>query len=137
MKNSELLDIYSDYLISAFGQTTATGFMFLGGKLSHDQFNGCLAQERRVMPICGRLSNPMCARSNKMMAYSSLDDSIAEKPYTDENEIICWHYDHSKRRNIKGINFVTCLYHSQADSLPVGFRIGCENRMLHRSKRGQ
>jgi hypothetical protein len=24
-----------------------------------------------------------------------LDDSIEEKPYTDENEQICWHYDHS------------------------------------------
>jgi hypothetical protein len=25
-----------------------------------------------------------------------LDDSIAEKPYTDENDIICWHYDHTQ-----------------------------------------
>jgi hypothetical protein len=41
-----------------------------------------------------------------------VDDSIAEKPYTDENDIICWHYDHSQQRNVKGINFVTCLYHS-------------------------
>ena len=24
-----------------------------------------------------------------------IDDSIAEKPYTDENDIICWHYDHT------------------------------------------
>ena len=23
-----------------------------------------------------------------------IDDSIEEKPYTDENEIICWHWDH-------------------------------------------
>jgi hypothetical protein len=38
-----------------------------------------------------------------------VDDSIGEKPYKDKNEIICWHYDHSQQRNIKGINFVTCL----------------------------
>ncbi|MEJ7713696.1 MAG: hypothetical protein WKF84_28570 [Pyrinomonadaceae bacterium] len=36
-----------------------------------------------------------------------VDDSIEEKPYTDENDIVCWHYDHSKDRHVKGINFVT------------------------------
>ena len=49
-----------------------------------------------------------------------IDDSIVEKPYTDENAIICWHYDHSQDRSVKGINFVTCLYHAQGYSLPVG-----------------
>ncbi|MHB8629757.1 MAG: IS701 family transposase, partial [Aggregatilineales bacterium] len=38
MKNKEQLDIYSDYLISAFGQTTGTGMAeLLGGTISHDQ----------------------------------------------------------------------------------------------------
>jgi hypothetical protein len=48
-----------------------------------------------------------------------IDDSIAEKPYTDENDSICWHSDHS----VKGINFVTCLYHNDGISLPVGFEL--------------
>ena len=52
-----------------------------------------------------------------------MDDSIAEKPYTDENDIICWHYDHCQQRTVKGINFVTCLYHSQGVSLPFGFEL--------------
>jgi DDE superfamily endonuclease len=52
-----------------------------------------------------------------------IDDSIEEKPYTDENEIVCWHYDHSKDRLVKGINFMTALYHSQGMSLPVGFTL--------------
>jgi len=52
-----------------------------------------------------------------------VNDSIAEKPYTDENDIICWHYDHSQQRNVKDINFVTCLYHSQGVSLPIGFEL--------------
>ena len=25
------------------------------------------------------------------------DDTIQEKPYTDENDLICWHYDHSQK----------------------------------------
>jgi hypothetical protein len=31
------------------------------------------------------------------------DDTIVEKAYMDENEIVCWYYDHSKGRNVKGI----------------------------------
>jgi hypothetical protein len=38
MNKKELLDIYSDYLISAFGQTTGTGLAeLLEGRISHDQ----------------------------------------------------------------------------------------------------
>jgi DDE superfamily endonuclease len=51
------------------------------------------------------------------------DDSIEEKPYTDENDIVCWHYDHSKDRLLKGINFLTALYRSQGVSVPVGFHV--------------
>jgi len=29
------------------------------------------------------------------------DDTIQEKPHTDENELICWHYDHSQNRSVK------------------------------------
>jgi hypothetical protein len=32
------------------------------------------------------------------------DDTIISKPYTDENDLICWHLDHSKNCNSKGIN---------------------------------
>ena len=46
-----------------------------------------------------------------------------EKPYTDENDIVCWHYDHAKAALVKGINFMTALYASQAISLPVGFHL--------------
>ena len=52
-----------------------------------------------------------------------VDDSISEKPYTDENEIICWHYDHSKGRTVKGVNFVSVLYHANDVSLPVGYHL--------------
>ena len=34
-----------------------------------------------------------------------VDDSISEKPFTNENEIINRHYDHGKE-----INFVSILY---------------------------
>ena len=47
MKNKELLDIYSEYLISAFGQTSGTGLAgLLGGSVSHDQIQGLLGKEQ-------------------------------------------------------------------------------------------
>jgi len=65
----------------------------------------------------------MCDKFSKTMGVIIMDDSIAEKPYTDENDIICWHYDHSQDRSVKGINFVTSWYHAGGYSLPVGFSI--------------
>ena len=52
-----------------------------------------------------------------------IDDTIVEKQWTDENEVVCWHYDHSKGRNVKGFNIVNLLYHSNGISIPVGFEV--------------
>ena len=124
MKNKELLDIYSDYLISAFGQTTGTGLAgLLEGSISHDQIQRLLSRERFGSAELWQLVKPYVRQIQREDGVIIIDDSIAEKPYTDENEIICWHYDHSQDRSVKGINFVTCLYHANGYSLPVGFSI--------------
>lgn len=124
MKNGQLLDLYSDYLISAFGQTTATGLSaLLNGEISHDQMQRSLAGEEQNSADLWRIAKPHIRKIERADGVMIVDDSIGEKPYTDENEIICWHYDHSQQRTVKGINFVTCLYHCQGVSLPVGFEI--------------
>ena len=44
MIDKELLDIYTDYLISSFGLTTGTGLSrLLDGAISHDQIQRFLA----------------------------------------------------------------------------------------------
>jgi len=124
MKNGKLLDLYSDYLISAFGQTTATGLSsLLDGEVSHDQIQRFLASEEQTSADLWRIVKPHVREIESEDGVVIVDDGIAEKPYTDENDIICWHYDHSQQRTVKGINFVTCLYHSQGISLPVGFEL--------------
>jgi hypothetical protein len=124
MKNGKLLDLYSDYLISAFGQTTATGLSsLLDGEVSHDQIQRFLASEEQTSADLWRIVKPHVREIESEDGVVIVDDSIAEKPYTDENDIICWHDDHSQQRTVKGINFVTCLYHSQGISLPVGFEL--------------
>lgn len=124
MKNKALLDIYSDYLLSAFGQTTGTGLAQLtGGSVSHDQIQRLLSKERMGSAQLWQIVKPYVRQIQQEQGVLIIDDSIAEKPYTDENEIICWHYDHSQDRTVKGINFITCLYHAGGYSLPVAFSI--------------
>jgi hypothetical protein len=124
MKNGKLLDLYSDYLISAFGQTSATGLsMLLNGEISHDQTQRWLAGEKQTSADLWRIAKLHVRKIESEDGVMIVDDSIAEKPYTDENDIICWHYDHSQQRNVKGINFVTCLYHNHGVSLPVGVEL--------------
>jgi hypothetical protein len=124
MADDKLLDLYSDYLISAFGQTTATGLSaLLNGEVSHDSVQRFLAGERRTSADLWQVVKPHVRKIESAEGVLIVDDSIAEKPYTDENDIICWHYDHSQQRNVKGINFVTCLYHNAGISLPVGFEL--------------
>ena len=43
----------------------------------------------------------------------------------DENELICWHWDHCLKSNVKGINLLTAFYVSSSDaqSQPIGIPI--------------
>lgn len=52
-----------------------------------------------------------------------IDDTIEEKPYTEESELVCWHYDHSKGRSVKGINLISALYQVADASIPVAFEL--------------
>jgi len=52
-----------------------------------------------------------------------LDDSIEDKPYTDENEVNCWHYSHAKGDIVKGINFLSCMVRYDDFCLPIGYEI--------------
>jgi len=50
-----------------------------------------------------------------------LDDTIEEKPYTDENEIIAWHFSHAKGRCLKGVNILSCLVRYGDKVLPLDY----------------
>ena len=124
MTDNELLDIYSDYLISAFGLATATGLAsLLEGQISHDRIQRFLASEKRTSNDLWMIVKPHIRAIQHQDGVLIVDDSIAEKPYTDENDIICWHYDHTTGGIVKGINFLTALYHASGTSLPVGFTV--------------
>ena len=124
MKAQPIADLYSDYLLASFGATTATGLsQLLEGEVSHEQVTRYLAGTQKTAPELWRTVKPLVREIQSEAAVLIIDDSIEEKPYTDENDIVCWHYDHSKDRLLKGINFLTALYSSQGVSVPVGFHL--------------
>jgi DDE superfamily endonuclease len=138
MDDKELLDVYSDYLISAFGQTTSTGLSeLLGGTISHDRIQRFLAQNEFTSGDLWQMVKPHGRAIQQPEGGLIIDDRIAEKPYTDENEIVCWHYDHAHDRQVKGINFLSALYPVQAIWLPVGFRLVAKTEYYIDKKDGQ
>ncbi len=65
MANDKLLDLYSDYLISAFGQTTATGLSaLLNSEISHDSVQRFLAGGCRTGEGCS-VSSQTISDDNK------------------------------------------------------------------------
>jgi hypothetical protein len=129
--NRELLDLYSDYLLSSFGATTATGLSaLLEGEISHDKVTRFLSSEDFGARELWKLVKKDVRSVETADAVLIFDDTIQEKAHTDENELICWHYDHSKGRSVKGINLVNCLYHSQGSSIPVNFELVKKSRQF-------
>ena len=124
MKAQRIADLYSDYLLASFGATTATGLSeLLEGEISHDQVTRYLAGTPKTASDLWRTVKSFVREVQSEAGVLIIDDSIEEKPYTDENESVCWHYDHAKDRLLKGINFLTALYSSQGVSVPVGFHL--------------
>jgi hypothetical protein len=117
-----LFDLYTDYLLCSFGSATATGLAALvDGAVSHDQITRLLAgAEKRSVHLWQKVK-PLVRQIQRPDAVLIIDDSVAEKPYTDENELIGWHWDNAKERNVKGINFVSAVYHVEGITLPVAF----------------
>ncbi len=117
-----MLDLYTDYLICSFGQASATGLArLLDHQISHDSVTRFLSAEPQTSAALWRVVKPLVRAVEQADGVLIIDDSIEEKPSTDENELISWHYDHSQDRTVKGINFLTALYHCAQVSLPVAF----------------
>ena len=91
--------------------------------MSHDRITRFLSGKACTSADLWLLVKPMVNKIQSKAGVLIFDDSIEEKPYTDENEIICWHWDHSKNRSVKGINFMTGLYYNNNVSLPITFQL--------------
>lgn len=122
--NNPLLELYSDYLISSFAQITATGLsQLLDNAFSHDQITRFLSGTDYTSRDLWGLVKPTVRAIEADDGVLIFDDTIQEKPYSDENEIIAWHFDHSVNRTVKGVNILNALYHVNGVNVPVAFEV--------------
>lgn len=87
--NKQMLDLYSDYLISSFSQTTATGLSrSLEGLISHDKITRFLSAEDYDSKQLWKLVKPTIRKLESDEGVIIFDDTIEEKAYTDEIKVI-------------------------------------------------
>ena len=104
MKREEL-ELYTDYLISGSGFATATGLSeMLDGEMSHDKVTRFLSEREYTSKDLWREVKSTVRKIEREDGVLIFDDTIQEKAWTDENEVMCWHFDHCKGRSVKGIN---------------------------------
>ena len=136
--NDNIFDLYADYLLSSFGLTTATGLSsVLNGLISHDKITRMLSGQPKTSADLWFTVKPLIRQIESSDGVLIIDDSISEKPYTDENDIICWHYDHCKGISVKGINFMTALYSVRNIALPAGFQLVAKTEYYTDPKTGK
>jgi len=110
------MDLYTDYLLSSFGQTTVTDLSkMLDQAVSHDDVtrfvsyldSGSKALWEQVKPAVWTAEKALDKAEAGLLV---IDDTIIEKAYIDENGLVRVHDDHSKDQYVKGINLVsTCI----------------------------
>jgi hypothetical protein len=120
---NEILDIYSDYLIAQNQYASAVGLSdLLEGRISHDKITKFLnAKDLTSRELWEYVKPNLRKIEEDRGGVLIIDDTIEEKPYTDENEIMCWHFSHSKGRCVKGVNLLSCLVRYGDVALPIAY----------------
>jgi len=120
----EYLELYTDYLIASFGKTTATGLSeILDGAISHDKITRFLSKEDYTSKELWQIVKKDVRAIEEEDGVLIFDDTVQEKQYSKESDLICWHWDHTFNRNIKGINLLNCVYYANGVSLPIAFEL--------------
>ena len=120
-----LQDVYSDYLIAQNKYATATGLSaILPEVYSHDKVTRFLNQTPAgSKELWLNVKADVRSLQDQDDGILSLDDMVAEKPYTDENLIMCWHYSNAKKRLVKGVNLLTMMVRYGDMSFPIGYEV--------------
>ena len=76
----QMLDLYSDYLLASFSQTSATGLSnLMNGQISHDQVTRFLSNEKKTSKDLWLVVKPFVKKIQSSEGVLIIDDSIEEK----------------------------------------------------------
>ncbi len=122
--NGKLFELYSDYLLSSFGKTTATQLSsLLDGAYSHDQVTRLLSRNHFDSKTLWQRVKGTVRQEESDEGVLIVDDTIQEKLYSDENDLIAYHFDHTFGRSVKGINLLNFVYNVGEISIPVAYKL--------------
>lgn len=132
MKAPQIMDLYSDFLMTSPNIVSALLLEnVLDKAYSHDSITRMLSQrELDQKEYWKKIKNLVRQIESADTGVVCVDDTIEEKPHSEENELISWHHDHSKKtidKMVKGIQILTFTYVSEIkDSmtkLPIAFEL--------------
>ena len=124
MNKKDIFNLYTDYLITSYSYTTSTGLSnMLDGNISHDQVSRFLSKQKFTSEYLWEVLKKDIRSIEEDSGVLIFDDTVQEKAHSKKNDLICWHFDHTVNRSVKGINLLNCLYHANDVSLPVAFEL--------------
>lgn len=127
MERRDAFEFYVDYLLSSPRTATATGLSaVLDNALKHDYISDCLAQSELDNKVFWKEIKPFVRQMEHSKAYLSIDDVIVSKPHSTENELICYHYDHTQGKTVKGINILNFMLSGRRDEQLVNCPLAWE-----------
>jgi len=87
-----LLDLYSDYLIATFSLATATGLSkMVDEAYNHDQITRSPGKKQQDQTRYWTRIKSTVRQVESDEGVLLIYDPIEEKPYTDENDLVCYH----------------------------------------------
>jgi hypothetical protein len=135
-------ELYVNYLVASHGKVNMTNLSELvDGVLSHNYLSRCLQQEELDDKAFWREVKHLARQIEGEGAVLSIDDVIVAKPHSTENELISYHYDHTKGRSVKGINILNFMLTGQMQdqelNVPVGWHDIRKTEVFHCKKTGK
>ncbi len=99
---------YCQYLVSSQINYTLTNFADHSAKLSHDQLNRFLRDDKLTPRLVGEQTSGQIITSPN--GYLIFDDTVADKNYSRSLELVRRQWSGNTHLVIRGIGIVTCLY---------------------------
>ena len=121
---TDYIELYTDYLISGNGYATATGLSAMtDNKVSHDQITRFLSKNKFGSKELWKRVKKTVREIESEEGCLIFDDTVQEKKWTSESDIMCWHFDHTVGKSVRGINMLNAVYYSKGVSIPLSFEI--------------
>ena len=134
---NQIQEYYKDFLISSFGKIEMTKLAQITNH-THDTFTKKLLLNNELdddKKLWANIKPLLRDYENTNDGCIAIDDMLSHKPYTNTNDIVCWHYDHVSNQMSKGILMLNFHYTDKTGiSIPLGYEIITKTENVYSEK---